>query len=400
VGSSWGAVEGGGNFLFIGISAKKFEIAGSRNQGVALRSIHPFSVLSRMSLVSDLSTAVDSNFIAAELLVDNRVVTLDEESCLRVWNLDTFEVLREIPPETSSYPETFCALPDGRIATYTEDKVNLWNTATGLCETTYMLPDEVIGVFALPDSRLLCCANTTPTCTLHVYDTTTHTCTAVLEGHTFPTKFVQLLPDGRLASVATVDEEMFVWDLATGAKVGTARCNARITTLKMAGEWLVCGLRNGDLNLFDVSTFVGDLVEPVRTIHVSDTRILKVLGLPDSRIATICENSALQIWSLTTGEELAVLSEEALVDAPMQLLSDNTLAVGGKGGALELWDLGTYTCRAVLNEEDEEGEEDEDEEGDERDKELQFVFKVTDTRVLTLTWGSDMRMWAKEGMAG
>ena len=42
----------------------------------------------------------------------------------------------------------------------------------------------------------------------------------------------------------------------------------------------------------------------------------------------------------------------------------------------------------------------EDEEGDERDKELQFVFKVTDTRVLTLTWGSDMRMWAKEGMAG
>eukprot|EP01036_Dinobryon_divergens_P061626 gene61626-biopygen12531 len=66
-----------------------------------------------------------------------RLVSCSGDSTLRVWNASTGECERVLSGHEGKV-KSVIALPDGRIACYSEDKLHIWNNATsttgGVCE--------------------------------------------------------------------------------------------------------------------------------------------------------------------------------------------------------------------------------------------------------------------------
>jgi WD40 repeat protein len=354
-----------------------------------------------MPLTIEKTLQVLVHIFQAVPLCDNRLASIHEDFRLRIWDLSTCEVLHSIDVGGTHRPLRMVALPDGRVATGGNDaEVKVWNTVLGTCEATYALPTRAKEFLALPDGRLAC-HTVSPDShgTIHLFDTTSHTCTHTLEGHTCTIMALVLLPDGRLAS-GGLDEKVFVWDLATGARVGLSRGNVGgIRSMTVADSLLVCGKGNGDVSVFHWATFEGDNVEPLRTFNARSYDVSLLVPLPGGRLLTQCDDEPIRIWSLSTGEELAALAGEPQFDVHIVLLSDGRLATGGNESTFKLWDLDTYECietqSATLPSNEEEDEEEDEDDG----PGILSIAKLPGNRLLSVTTNNIVKVWGA-GMLG
>lgn len=274
---------------------------------------------------------------------DNRLAMVQQDWRLRIWDLNAREVL-----STTSTGDhralKIVALEDGRLATIGNDvNIKVWSQ-TGEDVATIVVGARPKAFWVLPGNRLAC-TSTTPDAdeNIHIFEMETYMCVGTLEGHTSTIKAILPLPGERLVS-GGVDEKVILWNLATNTRIAASTGNVggiRSMAL-MPGNLLVCGKGNGDVVVFNMTTF-GVGAAPSRTFNAHSDNIDTLMVLPGGRIATYCTDESVRVWSVATGDELAVLLGETA--APLLLLPDGVLLTGtAEGCKISAWDLDTYEC--------------------------------------------------------
>jgi WD40 repeat protein len=350
-----------------------------------------------------MAIASAATFQTLETILDvapmsnNRLAMVQTDWRLRIWDLNTREVL-----STTSTGDhralKIVVLGDGRLATIGNDTdIKVWSQ-TGECQATMAVGARPKAFWVLPDNRLACTTTTADADeNIHIFEMDTHTCTGTLEGHSCTIKAMVPLPNGRLVS-GGLDEKVILWDLVAGTRIATSSGNVggiRSMAL-MSDNLLVCGKGNGDVTVFDTfdMTVFGSGIAPRRTFNAHSDNIDTLLALPDGRIATYCKDETVRIWSVATGDELAVLPGGAT--APLLLLPGGTLLTAAGGCEIKAWNLDTYECTSSHVATPIPPEEDDDEPAEEW---VTKLVTLSGNRALSVTKKNMVMAWVA-GMTG
>jgi WD40 repeat protein len=300
-----------------------------------------------MSLTQESCVPEGKTFWDAALLTPTKLAVQETSGLICIWDL----CLNEFVDTISIYGLPACpdnemvVLPNSRIMTNSIfSQVSIWSADTKECKSISLPCKYVKGLTVLPENRVVCHAGTCGD--IYVIDTLADKYTGTLIGHCGNIAKMLPLAGGRLASL-DCNGKVFVWDLATGTRIGIGHCGlpSLLWSMVLVQESLVCS-GNGNVVVFDLATFEGDEVAPVRTFHVHPVSIETMVALPGGRLATHCgEGERIHIWCLATGEELAVLSEEPTESTIcMVCLPNGKLVTNTERGTLKVWELDTYTC--------------------------------------------------------
>jgi WD40 repeat protein len=197
----------------------------------------------------------------------------------------------------------------------------------------------------------------------------------------------EVSPDGRLVLTACVDSIARVWDLATGALVGSFDGHSGLGWMMHAafspgGDLAASVSADGDTILWDPTTrkelrrlktgwsshralFTPDgqklavlSLEPVVRVHDLATRETRLLEghtdwvssgvwLPDGRLATGSADRTIRFWTADGKPEGVLVGHDDVISA-LAASSDGTLASAGADGVTRLWEAATSGSRPLL----------------------------------------------------
>ena len=169
-------------------------------------------------------------------LPDGRLASGSEDHTIRVWDVTMGAEAARLQGHTG-HVDALCLLPDGQLlSSSTDGTMGLWDPTT-YTQTARSGPG--LGVSALcllPDGRLA-----SAQFDIQLWDLTSGAETARLQGHTDRVDALCLLRDGRLAS-GSWDTTIRLWDLSDGAEA--ARLEGRTGVVKS-----LCGTPDGRTRL-------------------------------------------------------------------------------------------------------------------------------------------------------
>lgn len=240
--------------------------------------------------------------------------------------------------------------PDGRILASASDDhtVRLWNVANGECLLVLQGHDDrVTGVAWSPDGGHLASASDDQTIRLWNIDVGGE-CLAVLQGQDGGVTGMAWSPDGtRLASSATFSEDLFLWDIATGACSVMLQGHSWIESVAWSPDGgrlaLVCS--DQTISLWDVASG-----EYLAVLQGHEGAVYRVAWSPDgSRLASASSDQTLRLWDGWTAMCVAVLQGHGAPVTGVAWSPDGgQLASASWDLSLRLWDVRTEKCSAVL----------------------------------------------------
>jgi WD40 repeat protein/serine/threonine protein kinase len=325
------------------------------------------------------------------------LATGHDDGAVRLWDMRTHRCLRVL----SGHKQAVYALafaPDGRtLASAGEDRaVRLWDPDSGEVRDRLRGHTALVRCLAFsPDGKTL--ASGSLDTTVRLWNTMTSEVDATLRGHLDPVTALAFLPDGKALATASADGTIKLWDLGRNPERLTFRRHgggvhsvafspdgktltwggARPEGRRSAGEVAAWDLRAGrgpsalreypdsvksldycrGGNTLAVGTGKAvHLLDPSgwrkRTVISQQGMILAVALAPGGRtLATAAwgEQSAVGLWDVATGRQVAVVDEPKDTARSLAFSPDGqTLAVGTSRGTVHLWDVATGRLRQVL----------------------------------------------------
>jgi F-box and WD-40 domain protein MET30 len=157
-----------------------------------------------------------TNGVMALQLIDNILATGSYDSTIKIWDLDTGEVIRTLEGHTSGV--RCLQFDDSKLISGSLDKtLKVWNWRTGECIATHTGHDE--GIIAVHfDQKLL--ASGSADNTVRVWDFKDHK-VSVLRGHTDWVNSVRIDSRSRTLLTASDDCTVNLWDLDTNRIIRT-----------------------------------------------------------------------------------------------------------------------------------------------------------------------------------
>jgi WD40 repeat protein len=265
-------------------------------------------------------------------------VSASFDCTLRIWDLETGELLRTIHQGQQARAVTL--LPDGRqaICGSYDHTVKVWNLETGNVVTTLGgHTGRVIDVALTPDGRFAVSGSSD--CTLRIWDLECNKTLFTLAGHTDEVHAVAVTPDGQCAISASKDRTLRVWDLYTGVSLRTLKghslaVNAVVVTPD--GQSVISGSSDKSLRVWDLKSGAS-----LATLEGHSASIRDIAVTSDGRHAISASNDqTLKVWDLHTKMTLCTLKgHTGSVNAVMIMPNERHIVSGSNDGTLKVWDL-------------------------------------------------------------
>ena len=235
--------------------------------------------------------------------------------------------------------------PDGTtLASGAGDGIKLWDVSAKNISAT--LPRGAASVAFSPDGTILAFGSGVD---IGLWDLATDRVFATLSGHTDPVRSLAFSPDGAMLSSGAADA-IRLWDLETRTQSGTLPVGVNSVAFSPDGATLASGSGDG-VQLWDLTTQTdvatyqhseGDWGSGVNTVAFSPDGALVASGGGDS---------AVRLWNMGTGENVAVLGGHSGPVTAVAFSSDGTLLASGGFLAVSLWDPVTKGRLAKLRSE-------------------------------------------------
>lgn len=321
---------------------RKFGLRGNY-QGNPLLELGPDTIRFRDLVSNEIKTTLrvpTKDLFSIEVNRDGkRIVTLGEELIFRVWDGTTGTQLRVIPLGDRR-PYSTAISDNGRYfaACYhqTPRQATIWDLDTGKQVEIGTLTDNLLGCVITPTGDRFVTIEQFPSNTIRVWDTTTGTLLATMEGHTNQFTSSAFNPDCTRMVTGSLDLTARVWDLSTGKSLH-----------------VLSGHR--------------DCLNSVRFS-------------PDGkRIVTASQDATLRLWDVATGSNLAVLQGHTGAVRDVGYAPSGELVSVGTDGTVRIWDPQLTERNGLLR------------------GHTNFVYGVAfhpdNERVASVSWDGTIRLW-------
>lgn len=291
------------------------------------------------------------------------LVSGSRDGTLRVWNTTTVAAEAVLSPgwwRPAMWAVTVSS--DGTLAAGGSDDfvVRVWDVRRRALRVALGGHTESIRVLGFsPDGRLL--ASGGRDTTVRLWDTATWQAVRTLP-HTNTVRALAYAPDGTRVFTGTADDVIHEWDVDTGARLGTLRGHGNTVhalAVTPDGRTLVSGAADRTLRLWSLAPATSPSVleldrsgEPATRwelygVHPGPEVMAVAVG-PDSRlVASAHRDSAIRLWSLPEGVELARLPSPAATTYAVAFSRDGRfLYSGGDDDVIYRWDLGRIRSAA------------------------------------------------------
>jgi WD40 repeat protein len=151
---------------------------------------------------------------------------------------------------------------------------------------------------------------------------------------------LEWLDNDTLASAGYFDKTIKLWSLTTGQTRRTIQTNQYVYSLKMLNTniHLAAGLRNGDINIYNIND--GNLVSSLKghtatvedLVQISNELLASSGGFNDGTV---------RIWNLTTNTCKFILTGHTSTVFGLKQITSSILASGSQDATIKLWDITT-----------------------------------------------------------
>ena len=221
-----------------------------------------------------------------------------EDQTVRIWNVDTEELLHILPGHTSDVMSVAFSLDGSTLVSASWDRtIRLWNPRNGQHIRTLTKHDGgVTSVAFSPDGQTL--ASGSADQTVRLWDTTTWELKRTLRGHTHVVDSVAFSPEGDMLASGSRDKTIRLWNPHNGQYIRTLTGHTKdITRLAFSPDKqiLASGSRDGTIRLWNTDAGTRE-----KTL-ISNSGHNPVAFSPDGVTLLIGERGILS-WDTETGE--------------------------------------------------------------------------------------------------
>ena len=227
--------------------------------------------------------------------------------------------------------------------------VELWDASTLThIATLEGHPEAVTSVSFSPDGTTLASGSRDGTVKLWEVATRANFATweAAERSEYVETISVSFSPDGTMLASGTWDNTVKLWDVATGEKIATLeghRAEVKSVSFSPNGTTLASGSRDGTVKLWEVATRAN-----FATLEGHTSQVNSVSFSPNGNtLASGSSDYTVRLWETRTGTNFATFEGHSWVESVLFSPDGNTLASGSSDGTLKLWDIKTRNAAAI-----------------------------------------------------
>ncbi|GAA6616483.1 protein kinase domain-containing protein [Scytonema sp. NUACC26] len=224
--------------------------------------------------------------------------------------------------------------------------VKLWNLTTQTeIATLEGYAGSVHSVAISPDGQIVASGNGDNT--IKLWNPLTKKQIRTLYGHSSSVEVVTISPDSQILASGSFDGTIKLWELATGKEIATLKEHispVKSLAFTFDGQTLASGSEDCTVKLWDIKnqqvirTLKGHS-EPVRSVVISPISPNREFG---GLLASSSADDTIKLWNLSTGEEIYTFKGHKYSVNSVAFSSDGrTLASGSSDNTIKLWDIKT-----------------------------------------------------------
>ena len=288
--------------------------------------------------------------LSVYLGVDGRyALSGDSYNRLALWEVESGRCLRKFEGHTSSVISVSGPSADGQYAlSGSEDQTaRLWKVDSGRCLRTFEKhPFYVTSVCLSSDARLALSGSLH---TVMLWEVASGRCLRTFEGNHGFVKSVCLNNDGRYALSGSDNRTLKLWEVASGRCLRTFEGHTQSVIsvcLSADGRYALSGSDDRTLKLWEVASG-----RCLRTFEGHTQSVISVCLSADGRYALSGSvDQTVRLWEVAGGRCLRTFEGHSDGVKSVCLSGDGRLAMslGGGGGPLKLWEVGTFQYRPGL----------------------------------------------------